>query len=142
MILDIIGIGAKLIDKLIPDPAQRDAAKLNLLALQQAGELKQIDADIQRETIHAGDRQSARSREVSVRDHTPKVLAYGVTVGFFGILSWMLRDGLPTEGRDAILIMLGALGGAWGSIVSYYFGSSSGSKAKTDALENVASKTK
>ena len=35
----LLGIGGKLIDKLIPDPAARDAAKLDLLKLQQSGEL-------------------------------------------------------------------------------------------------------
>jgi hypothetical protein len=34
-----LDIGGKLIDKLFPDPAQRDKAKLDLLALQQNGEL-------------------------------------------------------------------------------------------------------
>lgn len=35
----ILGIGTKVIDKLWPDPATRDAAKLELLKLQQSGEL-------------------------------------------------------------------------------------------------------
>ena len=40
-----LDIGGKLIDKLWPDPAQRDAAKLRLLELQQAGELAQISVN-------------------------------------------------------------------------------------------------
>jgi len=35
----LLGLGGKVIDRLWPDPAQRDAAKLELLKLQQAGEL-------------------------------------------------------------------------------------------------------
>ena len=35
----LLGIGGKLIDKLIPDPAARDAARFELLKLQQSGEL-------------------------------------------------------------------------------------------------------
>lgn len=42
-----LDIGGKLIDKLWPDPAQRDAAKLRLLELQQSGELAQLTADTQ-----------------------------------------------------------------------------------------------
>jgi hypothetical protein len=48
--LDITGIGAifdfggKVIDKLFPDPAQRDAAKLELLKQQQAGAFKELEA--------------------------------------------------------------------------------------------------
>lgn len=47
--LDITGIGSifdfgsKVIDKIFPDPAQRDAAKLELLKQQQAGEFKEIE---------------------------------------------------------------------------------------------------
>jgi hypothetical protein len=35
----LLGLGGKLIDKLIPDPTARDAARLELLKLQQSGEL-------------------------------------------------------------------------------------------------------
>ena len=37
-----LDIGGKLIDRLWPDPAQRDAAKLELLRLQQSGDLSVI----------------------------------------------------------------------------------------------------
>ena len=37
-----LDIGGKLIDRLWPDPTQRDAAKLELLKMQQMGELAQI----------------------------------------------------------------------------------------------------
>lgn len=40
-----LSIGGKLIDRLWPDPAQRDAAKLELLKMQQSGELAQLAAD-------------------------------------------------------------------------------------------------
>ena len=40
-----LDIGGKLIDKLWPDPAQRDVAKLKLLELQQNGELAQLASE-------------------------------------------------------------------------------------------------
>lgn len=39
-------IGGKLIDRLWPDPAQQDAAKLELLKMQQSGELVQITGQL------------------------------------------------------------------------------------------------
>lgn len=42
-----LDIGGKLIDKLWPDPAQRDIAKLKLLELQQSGELAVLAAETQ-----------------------------------------------------------------------------------------------
>ncbi len=42
MVGPLLDIGGKLIDKLFPDPAQREAAKLELLKQQQAGELQEV----------------------------------------------------------------------------------------------------
>jgi hypothetical protein len=109
----------------------------------QLAAIKQIDADfktrmaeleIDLERIAAGDRDSARKREVLTGDYTPKVLAAAITVGFFGILFWMFVHGVPKNGNEALLLMLGALQTAFTGVIAYYFGSSAGSKAKTDAL--------
>jgi len=37
-----------------------------------------------------------------------------------------------------MLVMVGALGTAWASIVSFYYGSSAGSAANRDALNRIA----
>lgn len=86
------------------------------------------------EKIASDDRGSARAREIAVRDHTPMILSGFITVGFFGILAFMLNVPLPDNGKDAILIMLGSLGAAFTGIISYYFGSSAGSARKTEIL--------
>ena len=86
------------------------------------------------EAIAAGDRANARGREVSLRDWTPRMLAYGVTLGFFGVLAFMLRSEIPAGSRDVLNVMLGSLGTAWISVVTYYFGSSAGSSRKTELL--------
>jgi len=76
---------------------------------------------------------------VNDRDRrTPAVLTIVTTVGFFGILAWLIRHGLPDSGRDAVLIMLGTLGTAWTGCVTYYVGSSAGSARKTEAMERMA----
>jgi hypothetical protein len=41
----ILNIGGKILDKVFPDPAQAEQAKLKLLEMQQTGELAQIAAD-------------------------------------------------------------------------------------------------
>ncbi len=40
-----LDLGSKVIDRLWPDPTQRDAAKLELLKMQQTGELAQLTAE-------------------------------------------------------------------------------------------------
>ena len=39
----VLDLGSKIIDRIWPDPAQRDAAKLELFKAQQAGEFKEMD---------------------------------------------------------------------------------------------------
>jgi hypothetical protein len=86
------------------------------------------------EQLAVADRKSAREREIAIKDWTPKVLAMVVTIGYFGVLAYMLQHGVPKEGGEALLVMLGALGGGWGSMLAYYYGSSSGSAAKNELL--------
>lgn len=86
------------------------------------------------EEISYKDRDSARNREIQTRDWTPRILAYGVTIGFFGLMIFMMKWDVPTANKDMLNIMLGALGGAWVSIVAYYFGSSAGSAKKDDTI--------
>lgn len=124
--------------------AVASATPEQLLALKKAEQefaVKMRELDIDLERISNADRDSARSREVSLRDWTPRVLAGLITVGYFGVLFWMLRFGLPNTGSsEALLVMLGALGTAWGGVVAYYFGSSAGSKEKTEAMNKMVRK--
>jgi hypothetical protein len=43
----ILDAGLKILDKVIPDPAAKQAAQLELLKLQQAGDFRQLEADLQ-----------------------------------------------------------------------------------------------
>ena len=45
--LDLLSIGGKILDKVLPDQGARDAAKLALFNAQQAGELKVLEAEAQ-----------------------------------------------------------------------------------------------
>jgi hypothetical protein len=95
-------------------------------------QMKSLDIDLER--IAAGDRDSARKMQSETKDWVPKLLAVVITIGFFGILVWMLLNGMPKNGTEALLMMLGALGTAWTGVMNFYFGSSAGSKAKNDML--------
>ena len=53
MILDILGIGTKLLDKVIPDPVERDKAKMELLKLQQQGTFREIEIAMEAITTEA-----------------------------------------------------------------------------------------
>jgi hypothetical protein len=115
----------------------------------QLAQLKKIDADfkvqmksldIDLERISAADRDSARNMQIATRDWIPRVLAVGVTIGFFGIVAYILHYGLPPTGGEALLMLIGTLGTAWTGVMGFYFGSSAGSKQKTDALTSALGK--
>jgi hypothetical protein len=110
--------------------------KLKELDAQFELQMKQLGFEniAQLEEIAAADRASARAREVSVKDHTPKILAYSVTGGFFTLLYVMAFHSVPDATKDILMIMIGSLGTAWAGLISYYFGSSAGSARKTDLL--------
>ncbi len=114
---------------------------LSLKKAEQEFEVQMRELDIDLERIAHADRDSARNREIKTKDLTPKILAGFVTAGYFGVLFYMLRNGLPQHGgSEAMLVMLGTLGTAWGGIMAYYFGSSAGSKEKTDAMNRMVLK--
>jgi hypothetical protein len=109
--------------------------------------LKQADNDFQAHMAELGisadklvydDKANARAREVATHDNTTAILAYAITAGFFGTLAYLLMCGKPAAGGDALLVMLGSLGTAWAGVVTYYYGSSVGSKDKTVALAAAA----
>lgn len=76
--------------------------------------------------------KDARAMQVATRSWVPGFLAVLITAGFFGILIGMMSGKLTTDDNQALLIMLGALGAAWGGVVNYYFGSSAGSARKDE----------
>lgn len=90
------------------------------------------------EAIAAGDRDSARKREVEVKDTTPRNLAYLITGGYFVVLGYTIVYGIPDEGHDAILMLLGTLTTAWIGAVTYYHGSTSASRSKDNTIAGLS----
>lgn len=92
----------------------------------QAMNIKSIQ-DLQ--ALEYQDRDSARKREEAVKDYTPMILAYGVTLGFFSVIIYLLKFGLNQQAasaHDIILMLIGALGSAFAqNVMGYYFGGSS-----------------
>ena len=107
-----LDIGGKLIDKLWPDPAQRDAAKLRLLELQQAGELAQISVN----------QEEAKSSSLFVSGWRPSIgwvcsvaCAWnwiGLPVAKFAVLflGYAAIDMSPADLSEMMPILLGILG--------------------------------
>jgi hypothetical protein len=88
------------------------------------------------------DRENARAREIALRDPTPQNLAYVIFGGFLAYAFAILIGaafGAPGF-KDPLVAGLigtgfGALGAEAARIGNYYFGSSAGSRAKTEMLK-------
>jgi hypothetical protein len=89
---------------------------------------------IQEAQLTYQDRDSARKREMEVKDWTPRLLALGLTVGFFTLLAFLVFHEAPPGSRDLLNIMLGALGGGWTTMLAYYFGGSQGGDSAVSKL--------
>jgi hypothetical protein len=129
------------IETALNDPAAldkvRQAENANALQLQQlmvTAAQARLAYETDKARIEAGDRADARAMGIANKDWVPKVLAMAVTGGFFGILLLMALKALPEANRDLVNVVVGALGTAWISIISYYFGTSAGSMRKTELL--------
>lgn len=115
------------------------ASPSDLLALKQADQqfakdMKSLDVDLER--ISMQDRDSARQREVAVRDNTNRNLAYAYTAGYFGLLWSILYFGVKPEVETLINVLIGILTAAQAAIMGYYFGSSKGSDDKNKIIAN------
>jgi len=136
----ILNIGGKLIDKLIPDPAAAAQAQLELAKLAQAGELDKLANEVK-------DRSDARNRELQIATSeaapllnkvvTP-VLALGSVILSFALFAVLIFIDVQPEAKDILIYILGVLSAAITQILSYYFGSSVGSKDKDEQLKGLS----
>ena len=117
-----------------------DAGKLSA---DQIAQLKIAEIEFQKSTQELGlnfeklavdDRVSARNMQIATKSWIPGVLALGITVGFFGILIYMMAYAITPS--NELLVMLGSLGTAWTGVVGYYFGSTASSHVKDQMLYN------
>lgn len=101
-----------------------------------AVKMKSLDIDL--EKIGSEDRDSARKMQIETKSWTPHVLALVITVGFFGILIGLLSGVLSSKDSPELLLLIGSLSTAWGMVVSFFYGSSSGSQGKDSTISKMA----
>ena len=103
--------------------------------------MKLREIDLREIEAHAKDRDSARNREtvIATSDHAPllnkvvtPVLALGVVGLSFALFAVLIVVNVKPEAKDILIYILGVLSAAVTQILSYYFGSSQGSKDKSD----------
>ena len=91
-------------------------------------------------TIAAADRDSARKREIAVRDWTPKVLGLSVIALTFALEGYLIVHGIPGLSAEQSMVLgriMGNMDGGSALVLAYFFGSSAGSDKKNALIEKL-----
>lgn len=139
--------------ELKPEMSPEDVAKVQIAAMEHEQELMRLrieedKLDLAELELRLKDVDSARDRETAIATSkdapllnkivTP-VLALGVITLTFILFGVVMFDDTPVEAsrKDILIYVLGVLSAIATQIVSYYFGSSQGSKDKADQLKEA-----
>jgi cation transport ATPase len=112
----LLNIGGKILDKVFPDPAQAEQAKLKLLEMQQNGELARIAADTaeQQELTKRQEADMASDSTLS-KNIRPATLVFILVV--YSTFAMMSAWDIEVNNNYVELL------GQWGMLImSFYFG--------------------
>jgi hypothetical protein len=139
--------------ELKPDMSPEDLARVQIAQMQHEEELMRLrieddKLDLAELQMLLKDTNDARQREVQIAnsDKAPllnkivtPVLALSILLLTFVLFGVVMFNDTPVEAsrKDILIYILGVLSAIASQIVSYYFGSSQGSKDKSDALKEA-----
>lgn len=112
----ILNVGMKLVDKFFPDPEAKAKAQLELLQMQQAGEFKQIEADIAEQQELTKRQQADMLSDSWLSKNIRPMTLIAILSGYF-TFAMMSAFGVDTNKTYVELL------GQWGMLImSFYFG--------------------
>ena len=112
----ILDVGLKLVDKFFPDPEAKAKAQLELLQMQQNGELAQINADIaEQQELTKRQQADMLSDSWLSKNIRPMTLIF-ILLGYF---TFAMMSAFDLDTNKAYVELLGQ----WGMLImSFYFG--------------------
>jgi uncharacterized membrane protein (DUF106 family) len=112
----LLDIGGKILDKVFPDPAQAEQAKLKLLEMQQNGELAQIAADTaEQQELTKRQQADMASDSTLSKNIRPMTLVFILLV----YSTFAMMSAWDVEVNNNYVELLGQ----WGMLImSFYFG--------------------
>jgi uncharacterized membrane protein (DUF106 family) len=113
---DIVSVGMKILDKIIPDPAAKAEAQAKLLELQQQGRLAELQADnVEAQELTKRQQADMASDSWLSKNIRPMTLIF--ILGVYTFFAFMSMLGHETRGAYVELL------GQWGMLVmTAYFG--------------------
>jgi len=112
----LLDIGGKILDKVFPDPAQAEQAKLKLLEMQQNGELAQINADMAEQHELTARLQADMASDSWLSKNIRPMTLIAILAGYF-IFAGLSAAKIDVNSEYVQLL------GQWGMLImSFYFG--------------------
>jgi len=145
------GLGKSIVDgvkDLVDDFVTTDEEKFEQLIKKEELRLKQEELNLEREKAYLADTQSARKTyaEISTSQSTPflnkifpSVLAFTTVVLTFILFFYFAQGKFTGNQKDIVIYILGVLSTITTQIFAFYFGSSVGSKEKTEIMRQLKS---
>jgi hypothetical protein len=113
---DIIGVGMKLVDKLIPDPEAKAKAQLDLAKLAQDGKLADIQADINEQQELTKRQQADMASDSWLAKNIRPMTLIAIIFGYF---TFAMMSAFDLDTNKTYVELLGQ----WGMLImSFYFG--------------------
>jgi uncharacterized membrane protein (DUF106 family) len=114
--MDILGIGMKVLDKFFPDPEQKAKAQLELLQMQQNGELAKMQADMQEQGELTKRQQNDMASDSWLSKNIRPMTLIAILTGYF-VFAMLSAFDIETNSKYVELL------GTWGMVImSFYFG--------------------
>ena len=112
----ILNVGMRLVDKFFPDPEAKAKAQLELLQMQQNGELAQINADIAEQQELTKRQQADMASDSWLSKNIRPITLIAILAGYF-VFAMMSAFGM--DANESYVQLLGN----WGMLImSFYFG--------------------
>ena len=113
---DIISVGMKVLDKVIPDPAAKAAAQAKLVELQQQGRLAELQADTAEQQELTKRQEADMASDSWLSKNIRPMTLIAILAGYF-IFAMMSAFNMETNSKYVELL------GQWGMLImSFYFG--------------------
>ena len=113
---DIIGVGMKILDKVIPDPAAKAEAQAKLVELQQQGRLAELAADTAEAQELTKRQQADMASDSWLSKNIRPMTLIAILTGYF-VFAMLSAFNIETNSKYVELL------GQWGMLVmSFYFG--------------------
>jgi hypothetical protein len=141
---DLINSVGNVVDNLTLSNEEKEKFKIEVMKITNDSLIKMEQEAVKKLEVELKDMDSARQREMQIAtsDKAPllnkiitPIIGLAVIVLTFILFYMIMFKGLKGVEKDILIYVLGALTSFTGMILSYYFGSSSGSQRKQDLIE-------